>query len=69
MRVSAIGLLTNARNALPKRATTENQADMHRYMIDEMISHIKMVREGILSLEDFADFYCIKPKDEKKASA
>lgn len=62
MKVSAAGLLTQVADALPKRATVENQTDMYRFMLREMVKHIEQVRKGELSLQSFTEFYCITPQ-------
>jgi hypothetical protein len=61
MKVSAIGLLHRSADLLPKRATVENQADMHRFLLREMARHIEQVQKGDLPLQEFAEFYCIVP--------
>ncbi len=69
MKVSAIGLLSSVAELLPKRATTENQADMYRHCLREMIGHIEMVQSGEETIQEFADHYCIMPENDKKGGA
>lgn len=59
MKVLATGLLNRCADLLPKRATYENQADMHRFLLREMAMHIEQVRKGEVSLQEFAEHYCI----------
>lgn len=61
MKVSATGLLRRAADLLPKKATVQNQADMHRFMLREMARHIEQVQSGEVTLQEFAEFYCIVP--------
>lgn len=65
MKISAIGLLSQVRALLPKRCTEENQADMFRYVLGEMIVHIGQVKDGRLSLEEFAEHYAMKPPETR----
>ncbi len=65
MKVSATGLLRRCADLLPKRATTENQADMHRFLLREMASHIEMVQKGEVTLQEFAEHYCITDQRTK----
>lgn len=61
MKVSLVGLLSQVRSHLPKRATVENQADMYRYVLDELVINIGKVKDGSLPLEEFAEHYSMKP--------
>ena len=65
MKVSATGLLSRAAELLPKKATVKNQADMHRFLLREMVQHIQMVQSGEATLQEFADHYCIVPNATK----
>lgn len=59
MKVSATGLLRRCADILPKKSTYENQADLHRLLLREMANHIEQVRNGEITLEEFAEHYCI----------
>lgn len=65
MKVSATGLLRRAAELLPKKATVENQADMHRFLLLEMVRHIEQVQKGEVPLQEFAEFYCIAPINQQ----
>lgn len=65
MKVSAVGLLHRVSDLLPKRATVQNQADMHRFLLREMARHIEQVQKGDVSLQEFAEHYCIVPNQTK----
>lgn len=67
MKVSATGLLSQVSSLLPKRATVDNQADMYRFMLGEMIKNIEQVRNGEITLQGFAEFYCIVPNTTNKS--
>jgi hypothetical protein len=58
MRVSLEGLIANAGGAL--RCSRDNGGRMYAYCLEELHKHIKGVVNGEHSLEEFAEFYCIK---------
>ncbi len=60
MRCNLASLLRQAREAIdPKR-----DDGTYAFMLGEVESHVRQVRDGTLSLEEFADFYMIRPTVE-----
>lgn len=64
MKVSATGLLNRCADLLPKRATVENQADMHRFLLREMARHIEGIHRGEVHVMEFLRHYCILPSSK-----
>ena len=62
MKVSAVGLLSQSANLITKRPSALNQAKLYQMMLRQMVCHIEMVQNGEITLQEFAEQYCITQK-------
>ena len=73
MRVDLAGLIKNAaacldeldselRDARPrdKEGIDSIQAESYAFQLRELVKHVKELREGKHTLDEFAEFYCLK---------
>lgn len=63
MRCNAINMLRQAAAAIDP----EQDAFGYAYMLGEFSSHLAQVRDGAISWDDFAEFYCLTKRDRPKA--
>lgn len=57
MKIDLANMLRQARGAIdPKR-----DHGAYSFMLEELEKHVRMVREGKATLEQFADLYMIRP--------
>lgn len=58
MKIDLANMLRQARGAIdPKR----DHGD-YAFMLEELESHVRLVREGKATLDEFADLYMIRPE-------
>jgi hypothetical protein len=62
MKVNLDGLIANAGAAL--RCSRDSFGGMYAYSLEELRNHIKDVVNGKHTIEEFAEFYCIKRDTE-----
>lgn len=66
MKISLKGLIESAADALEAKKKDPN-ARMYAFCLKELLGHIQATVDGKHTLEEFADFYCVKkavPKQE-----
>ncbi len=65
MKVNLAGLLTQAAQCI------DPEKDTHAYahMLEEVARHIRDVRAGKHTLDEFADAYCLRPDQPKGPTA
>lgn len=59
MKVNITGLLRSCQALIH----SDEDRGAYAYMLGELINHIEDVRNGKHTLEELADFYCMKPKE------
>lgn len=62
MRCNAINMLCQATQAIDP----ERDDFGYAYMLGEFSSHLSQVRDGQISWEDFAEFYCLTERGRPK---
>jgi hypothetical protein len=65
MKVNLDGLISNAGATL--RCSRDAYGGMYAYCLEELRNHIKDVVNGRHTIEEFAEFYCIKRDDAAPA--
>ena len=58
MKVSLDGLISNAGSCL--KCSRDSYGPMYAFVLEELRDHIKGLVNGKHTIEQFADFYCIK---------
>ncbi|MDH7973725.1 hypothetical protein QH494_16150 [Sphingomonas sp. AR_OL41] len=58
MRCNSANLLKQAAQAIPAK----RDHGAYAFMLGEMADHIRMVRAGTATLDEFADLYMIRPE-------
>ena len=62
MKVSLKGLLSGARSACKKG--DKQYGALHAYCLEELEKHIQDLVDGKNTIDDFAEFYCVKRSPE-----
>lgn len=57
MRCDLANLLRQARNAIDP----ERDHYAYAFALEELEGHVRMVRDGSATLDEFADFYMVRP--------
>ena len=65
MRCNSANMLMQASRAIDP----ETDRGAYAFALEEMAGHIKQVRDGSVSLDEFADFYMIRPTEEKVSAS
>lgn len=63
MRCDSANMLKQASRAIDP----ETDRYAYAFALEEMAGHIQQVREGSVSLDEFADFYMIRPQEARAA--
>lgn len=63
MKVSLDGLISNAGSCL--KCSRDSYGPMYAYVLEELRQHIVDLVNGKHSLDEFAEFYCIKREPQK----
>lgn len=65
MRINLPNLLMQAADVIQNRKRDDGA---YAFMLEEVAAHLKQVRDGEHSWDEFAEAYCLLPSDAKQLS-